>query len=327
MSSLSQHSHNLHSQSRARLLLVDDDSSQLNFYMASLSRDYDCEFAKSAKEAMQVSRSYPLPDLIVLDVEMPNVNGFELCRSLKNDDITKEIPVMFVSAASDINAKTKGFQVGCVDYVTKPVLIPELQARIDTHVKLRRQTQQLEALSYTDALTGVANRRRYNETLLREWQRCCRYTQALTLMIIDVDDFKAFNDFYGHTMGDQCLVKIARQMNGLVKRPGDLFSRIGGEEFALLLTDCDRFGASLKAEELLKSVANLNIEHQAAPRNDRLTISAGVAICTPSPGDEPLYLFQAADEALFRSKHHGKNKWTLSQSMAGSNVTQLRKKD
>ena len=327
MSPLSPHSHNLHSRSRARLLLVDDDYSQLIFYMTSLSRDYDCEFAKGAKEAMKLSRNYPLPDLIILDVEMPNVDGFELCRSLKNDDITKEIPVIFVSATSDIGAKTKGFQVGCVDYVTKPVLIPELQARIDTHVKLRRQTQQLEALSYTDALTGVANRRRYNETLLREWQRCCRYSQALTLIIIDVDDFKAFNDFYGHTMGDQCLVKIAHQMSGLVKRPGDLFSRIGGEEFALLLTDCDRFGASLKAEELLKSIANLNIEHQAAPRNDRLTISAGVAICTPSPGDEPLYLFQAADEALFRSKHHGKNKWTLSQSMAGSNVTQLRKKD
>lgn len=327
MSSLAQYSHNLHTQSRARLLLVDDDTTQLNFYMASLSRDYDCEFAKSAKEAMQVARNYPLPDLIVLDVEMPNVDGFKLCQNLKNDDITKEIPVMFVSASSDINAKTKGFQVGCVDYVTKPVLIPELQARINTHVKLRRQTQQLEALSYTDTLTGVANRRRYNEFLIREWQRCCRYNQALTLMIIDVDDFKAFNDFYGHTLGDQCLVKIAQKMNSLVQRPGDLFSRIGGEEFALLLTDCDQFGAALKAEELLKSIADLNIEHQSAPRNDRLTISAGVAICKPSPGDEPLYLFQAADEALFRSKHHGKNKWTLSESMRGSNVTALRQSD
>ena len=327
MSSLSQYSHNIRTQTRARLLLVDDDSSQLNFYMASLSRDYDCEFAKSAKEALEVARNYPLPDLIVLDVEMPNVDGFELCKHLKSDDITREIPVMFVSASSDIGAKTAGFKAGCVDYVTKPVLIPELQARIDTHVKLRKQAQQLEAMSYTDALTGVPNRRRYNETLLREWQRCCRYTQALTLMIIDVDDFKAFNDFYGHSMGDQCLVKIALQLNNLVKRPGDLFSRIGGEEFALILTDCDRYGASLKADELLQTVRNLNIEHQAAPRSNRLTISAGVAICTPSPGDEPLYLFQAADEALFRSKHHGKNKWTLSQSMNGSNVTALRKQD
>jgi len=308
----------------ANILVVDDDTTQLNFYKASLSPNFKCSFATNAKEALALAHRFPLPDLIILNIEMPDTDGFELCNALKSDSLTLDIPIIFVSAHGSTENIIRGFQSGCIDYITKPVLIPEMQARIDTHVKLRKQARQVERLSYIDSLTGVPNRRKYNETMLREWQRCCRYGQSLALIVLDIDYFKQFNDFYGHSVGDEALTRLANCFVSLVNRPGDLFARLGGEEFVLLLTDCDRVGASLKADEAIKRLAMLNIENQGAPRSDQLTISMGLAICVPKRVEDPLHLFQAADEALYRAKQSGKNKWLLSETMSGSNVTKIR---
>ncbi|MBF7074363.1 diguanylate cyclase [Glaciecola sp. MH2013] len=302
---------------RARLLIVDDDSHQVRFYLNGLSKIYHCSFSGKAENALQLARQFPQPDLIILDVVMPEVNGFELCSMLKEDQLTAHIPVIFVSGQDDMDSKVKGFSLGCVDYIPKPVFIPEMEARISTHIKLKQQTQLLESLAYVDPLTEVSNRRKYNETIQREWARSIRYAQPLAMLIIDIDHFKQFNDFYGHGVGDDCLIKVASELKGVVHRPGDLFARIGGEEFVILLADCGIDGAEKKAQEVINVMGFLNIANQGAPRHDRVTVSIGVAVALPKAGDEALNLFQAADEALYEAKHRGRNQFKSSRFYNG----------
>ncbi|MDT0583656.1 diguanylate cyclase domain-containing protein [Brumicola blandensis] len=306
---------------RSRLLIVDDDPTQLRFYLQGLNDVYHCQFASSASEAVTFARQFPQPDLIILDVVLPDVNGFEICQILKEDQLTSHIPVIFVSGQDDVESKLKGFEHGCVDYISKPVLLPEMQARISTHIKLKQQTIMLESLAYTDPLTQVGNRRKYNETLQREWARSIRYGQPIAMLLMDIDYFKQFNDFYGHGVGDDCLIKICSHLRDLVNRPGDLFARIGGEEFVILLTDCGIEGALRKADEVLRTVSMLNIANQGAPKLDRVTLSIGVAVTTPKHQEEPLTLFQAADEALYEAKHSGRNKFSVSKLMDGTQTS------
>lgn len=307
----------------ARLLVVDDDPNQLRFYLQGLSKQYQCQFARSASDAINHARQFPQPDLIILDVVMPDLGGFEICRMLKGDPLTANIPIIFASGVDDVDSKVLGFSLGCVDYITKPVLIPEMSARISTHLKLKRQAHLLESLAYLDPLTQVANRRKYNETIQREWSRSIRYAQPIAMLLMDIDFFKQFNDFYGHGVGDDCLIKIAQNLNALSRRPGDLFARIGGEEFVLLLSDCGEAGAISKAKEVIDTVSFLNIANQGAPNHDRVTISVGVAVLQPKAGEEPLALFQSADEGLYDAKHGGRNKFALTNPALPDNKDEL----
>jgi diguanylate cyclase (GGDEF)-like protein len=308
---------NKHELKRARLLIVDDDSHQVRFYLNGLSKLYQCSFSGKPDNALRIAKQFPQPDLIILDVVMPEINGFELCQMLKEDQLTAHIPVIFVSAQDDMDSKVKGFSLGCVDYIPKPVFIPEMEARISTHIKLKQQTQLLESLAYIDPLTEVSNRRKYNETMQREWARSVRYAQPLAMLIIDIDHFKLFNDFYGHGVGDDCLIKVAQQLKSLVHRPGDLFARVGGEEFVVLLADCGIEGAQKKAQEVINNMKVLNIANQGAPQHDRVTVSVGLAVAKPKNGDEPLALFQAADDALYEAKHCGRNQYKTSRILNG----------
>lgn len=309
---------------KSRLLVVDDDPTQLRFYLQGLSKLYHCQFARSASDAISFARQFPQPDLIILDVVMPGLGGFEICRRLKEDQLTAHIPVIFASGIDDIDSKVKGFDLGCVDYITKPMLIPEMKARISTHLKLKRQAHLLESLAYLDPLTQVANRRKYNETMQREWSRSIRYAQPIVMLLIDIDYFKQFNDFYGHGVGDECLIKVACSLNSLSRRPGDLFARIGGEEFVLLLSDCDEVGAVIKAKEVLETISLLNMANQGAPNRDRVTVSVGVAVVKPLADEEPLALFQAADEALYDAKNTGRNKYSVANMSRADDNDELR---
>jgi diguanylate cyclase (GGDEF)-like protein len=298
---------------KSRLLVVDDDPSQLRFYLKGLSKLYHCQFARCATDAINFSRQFPQPDLIILDVIIPDLGGFEICRLLKEDQLTAHIPVIFASKIDDADSKVRGFSLGCVDYISKPVFIPEMKARISTHLKLKRQAHLLESLAYLDPLTQVANRRKYNETVQREWSRAVRYAHPIAMLLIDIDFFKQFNDFYGHTVGDDCLIKVAHNLNSLSRRSGDLFARIGGEEFVLILSDCGEQGAINKAKEVIDTISFLNIANQGAPNHDRVTVSVGAAIMCPGAEEEPLALFQAADAALYEAKNTGRNKYCLTK--------------
>ncbi len=298
---------------KSRLLVVDNDPNQLRFYLQGLSKQYYCQFARTAHDAISYARQFPQPDLIIVDVVMPDLGGFEICRLLKCDPLTSNIPVIFASGIEDLDIKVRGFDLGCVDYITKPVLVPEMNARISTHLQLKRQAHILESLAYLDPLTQVPNRRQYNETLKREWSRSIRYAHPIAMILIDIDFFKQFNNFYGHGLGDDCLIKVAYHLNSLSRRPGDLFARIGGEEFVLLLSDCDELGAVNKAEEIIETVSQLNIANQGAPNHDRMTVSVGISVAKPKVSEEPLSLFQAADEALYNAKSSGRNKYALAE--------------
>lgn len=229
----------------------------LHFLLNRLSDNFVVSFASSAKEALSLVNQFPQPDLMLLDVVMPEIDGYEMCAMLKNDVNTRNIPVIFVTGMQDTSDKTKGFNAGAVDYITKPLEIAELEARVQTHIRLKEQSQYLESMAYFDPLTQVPNRRKYNEVLQREWARCIRYHHQMSMIIIDIDFFKLYNDHYGHAEGDNCLIAVSRLLEDQVGRPTDLFARIGGEEFVMLLPDCNAAGAMKKQKKCKPSSIKL----------------------------------------------------------------------
>jgi diguanylate cyclase (GGDEF)-like protein len=249
----------------------------------------------------------------LLDIVMPEMDGYQLCQRLKADETTSSIPVIFLSSRDATIDKTKGFNAGAVDYVTKPMQIEELEARIQTHIRLKEQSQYLESMAFFDPLTRVANRRKYNEVLQREWTRCIRYHHQMSMILIDIDYFKEYNEAYGHAEGDNCLIAVARALENLSNRPADIFARVGGEEFVLLLPDCNTTGAVQKAEAILEAVRLEKIEHKLSPLNKPLSVSLGVATMYPSQGHSALALFQAADDAMFTAKRNGRDQLHIAQ--------------
>lgn len=303
------------------ILVVDDSPLDLHFLLNGLSDNFVVTFASSAQETLCLVNQFPQPDIILLDVVMPEMDGFEICTRLKNDENTQDIPVIFVSGLDATVDKTKGFNAGAVDYITKPLELEELEARIQTHIRLKEQSQYLESMAYFDPLTRVANRRKYNEVLQREWARCIRYHHQMSMVIIDIDFFKEYNDTYGHSEGDNCLISVARLLEVTVGRPTDIFARIGGEEFVLLLPDCNAVGAVQKAEKILEILANAQIPHENSHIENHLTVSLGVATMHPSHGHSALSLFQAADDALFSAKRDGRNQFAIAEIEGNLGIT------
>lgn len=297
-----------------RILVVDDSPVDLQFILNGLSDHYAVSFATSAKEAICLAHQFPQPDLILLDVVMPETDGYTTCSKLKNDVNTQNIPVIFVTNLQDTTDKTKGFNAGAVDYITKPLHLAELNARIQTHIRLKEQSQYFEFIANFDALTHVPNRRKYNETLHREWARCIRYEQPISIIIIDIDFFKQFNERHGHSEGDNCLIKVAQLLEKQGNRPTDLFARVGGEEFVMLLPDCDIKGAVIKAEKMQAVINNAEIPHGGVVGYTFLSVSLGVASISPNQSQDAISLFQQADDALFKAKRNGRNRIAIAQT-------------
>lgn len=290
-----------------RILVVDDSPMDLHFILNGLSDNFSVSFASSAQEALCLANQFPQPDLILLDVVMPEIDGYSMCSMLKHDVNTQNIPVIFVTSLQDTTDKTRGFNAGAVDYITKPLELAELEARVQTHIRLKEQSQYLESMAYFDPLTRVPNRRKYNEVLQREWARCIRYHHQMSMIIADIDFFKQFNETYGHAEGDNCLIAVARLLEHQGGRPTDLFARIGGEEFVMLLPDCNAAGAVKKAEKMQAVINNAEIPHGGVDGHPFVSVSLGVASTFPSHGQGALSLFQAADDALFAAKRDGRN--------------------
>ena len=310
-----------------RVLVVDDNPTDLHVVMNGLSESFTISFASSAQEALCLVTQHPQPDLILLDIVMPEMDGYQICQRLKAEESTAGIPVIFLSSRDSAHDKTKGFKAGGVDYVTKPMQLEELEARIHTHIRLKEQSQYLETMAFFDPLTRVANRRKYNEVLQREWARCIRYHQQISMILIDIDKFKEYNDSYGHSEGDNCLITVCRLLEGVSNRPADIFARIGGEEFVLLLPDCNAAGAVQKAEEMLKIIRDAKIQHEFSPNHSHLTISLGIATVFPSQSHSALSLFQAADDAMFSAKRDGRDRYCIAEldsipSVAGEQARQ-----
>lgn len=307
-----------------RLLVVDDDPSMVRLLSRLLVGMARIHFATSGEDALLQIRQNP-PDLVLLDAEMPGLGGYETCRQLKADPALAHVPVIFVTAHTDTASETHALTIGAVDFIPKPLNPPVVQARVRTHLALKRQSDELRRLTATDALTGIANRRAFDEGLQLEWRRAMRSRAPLSLLMVDVDYFKRFNDTYGHPAGDACLRMVARVLAQTARRAGDLVARYGGEEFALLLPATAAFDAFHLGESLCQGVAALGVPHAASAAAAHVSISVGVAtLALPCDGVAPPSgachdceqaprclagpeaLLALADEALYAAKAMGR---------------------
>lgn len=292
---------------RPTVLIVDDMKSNRQILASALDDDYDVLTAESGARCLELCQSEPLPDLILLDIIMQDMDGYEVCKALKSNSKTQSIPIMFVTALSEPDQEERGLNLGAVDYITKPFHLPIIKARVRNHMMLKKKTDMLENLSNIDGLTHVANRRKFTEVFNAEKSRCKRSNLPLSVIMLDIDYFKLFNDYYGHGIGDKCLEKVADAIANVVHRPSDLVARYGGEEFVVVLPETPLSGAKLVADKILAGISALGIEHKASPALKHITASLGVASSEMGQG-EYNFILKRADFALYEAKKAGRNR-------------------
>lgn len=299
---------------QATILAVDDVPENLQVLNAVLKDHYRVKVATSGERALALATGAEPPDLILLDVMMPGMDGYEVCARLKEDPRTRDIPVLFVSARDEEEDEARGLALGAIDYIVKPIRPSIVQARVRNHLELKRSRDLLARLTTVDHLTGISNRRRYDEYLELEWRRAARDHTPIALIAIDIDHFKAYNDLYGHPKGDTCLIAVAQALAQSVSRTPDLIARCGGEEFACVLPGTDATGASHLADEMLTRVLALEMEHARSATHEKVTVSIGVAAMIPDSEEPPQTLVALADAALYQAKAEGRNRVVVRQS-------------
>lgn len=303
------------------ILMVDEMSENtrvwFNFFT---THQFKVIIAQSGETALQLAE-YKMPNLILLEAILPDMDGFEICHRLKTNLNTKDIPIIFVTTIADTPSKIKAFNLGAMDYVTKPVHQEEMLARVKNHLSiynlqqelrakersLRKANQALQYLARLDELTQIANRRQFNECFVHEWRRLKRDHLPLSLIMCDIDYFKLYNDTYGHQVGDECLRKIAKMIDRIVKRPADLVARYGGEEFAAILPNTTIEGAFHVADTIQAELEKLRIVHEQSAVNEYVTLSIGISSVVPASEWSPEALVRVADIALYEAKSAGRN--------------------
>lgn len=289
------------------LLIVDDEQLNIDMLIEELSQLYTIVVAKNGQQALKRVRQNPI-DLILLDIMMPEMDGYEVCRCLKESPDTQNIPVIFITSKNEDEDEAKGLLLGAVDYIKKPFYLPIVKTRIKTHLDLKAKTEMLERLAALDGLTKISNRREFDNTLNTEFNRAIRSQSSISLLMGDIDYFKNYNDHYGHVAGDDCLCRIAEELKQSLRRTCDFLFRYGGEEFTAILPSVDSAGAMEIAEYLRQKVESLNIPHAYSDAAPYVTISFGVAAMTPAiASNTAIELIVAADEALYEAKKTGRN--------------------
>jgi diguanylate cyclase (GGDEF)-like protein len=324
------------------VLVVDDQPANVNLlYDYLVASGLKVLVAQDGESCLEKAE-YAAPHAILLDVMMPGIDGFETCRRLKKNPKTQDIPVIFMTALSDTQYTIKGFDSGGADYVTKPFQHEEVLARLGNQLRIReyqlalaaktkdltesnrrlrdeihrrqlvevalqKANERLSELAKIDGLTGLANRRHFDEYLSCAWNSMARESKPITLFLCDIDYFKNYNDRYGHQMGDRCLQAVARSIRNVLPQTTDLAARYGGEEFALVLPGMGQADALALGEQLRASVEGLCIAHAASSVGDYVTLSIGICTIVPTGvGDHQAFL-AAADRALYAAKGQGRN--------------------
>ena len=306
------------SHGKPKLLVVDDQPINIQVMHQLFGGDYQVFMATSGAQALSICQANP-PDLVLLDIVMPGMDGFEVCSQLKSNDATCNIPIIFVTAHTDAAQETHGLSLGAVDFIAKPVNPAVVRARVKTHLTLKFQSDLLRKLVFLDGLSGVFNRRYFDQQLSVEWSRSARSGLPLSAIMIDVDYFKLFNDRYGHQSGDDCLRQIAVTLKACLKRPADLVARYGGEEFACILPDTAFADAMCLAVDLERRIRALSIPHVSSGLAGVVTISVGVATRTAGSSQEAAALVRLADTELYNAKQSGRGRVCGSQlPLAGS---------
>ncbi|RCJ15889.1 diguanylate cyclase response regulator [Nostoc sp. ATCC 43529] len=303
-------------ESQSLVLIVDDEPFIRMILRNFLEREaYQIVEARNGIEALTMYNKVH-PDIVLLDAIMPDMDGFECCTQLQILDCSKHTPVLMITGLEDEESVDRAFEVGAMDYITKPIHWPVLRQRVKRLIQQSQLQQKLEAVNLElqrlvtiDALTEVANRRGFEEYFYQEWQRMKREQQPLSLILCDVDFFKSYNDTYGHRVGDRCLIKIAQAIKDIVKRPGDLVARYGGEEFAVILPNTDTQGATYIAEKICDAVRKLAIPHQNSQVSRHVTMSAGFTTVTPQLNSDLEEMIAAADRALYQAKKAGRDRF------------------
>jgi diguanylate cyclase (GGDEF)-like protein len=291
--------------SRPKLLVVDDQPINIQILHQVFSASCQVFMATSGEQALQVCHDKQ-PDLILLDVVMPGMDGYAVCRQLKADEATAHIPVIFVTAHNDPEQETLGLDVGAVDFIAKPVNPKVVMARVKTQLTLKFQADLLRQLVYLDGLTGAYNRRYFDQQLSHEWARSVRSGTPLSMILLDVDFFKRYNDFYGHQAGDDCLRQVAATLKSHLRRPADLAARYGGEEFACILPETSFDDALELANQLGQQVQSLHIAHARSDAAAVVSVSLGVAAREGDSRGSAGELLGLADTQLYRAKSTGR---------------------
>jgi diguanylate cyclase (GGDEF)-like protein len=288
------------------VLIVDDD--RVNRMMLAELLQGDCRviLAKDGPSALRRAREDEDITLILLDVSMPVMNGYEVLRQLRAQERTAGIPVVFITGQAEEEDEEQGLSLGAVDYVYKPVRPAIVRARIHNQFKLIAQRRELERIAARDSLTGIANRRHFDEALQLACRLAARTGEPLSLAMIDVDHFKEYNDHYGHAAGDEALRQIAGVVAGFARRPYDVAARYGGEEFVLLLPAVTELDMLL--EKLRASIVALALPHARSRTAPVVSISVGGAASAAGGPPDPQALLQAADTRLYMAKRQGRNR-------------------
>jgi diguanylate cyclase (GGDEF)-like protein len=276
-----------------------------------LEQDYQLVFAANGQEVLEFAQTKQ-PDLILLNIKLTDIDSYEICSRLRADARTYRIPVIFI-ADSENEVNPESIKAGAVDYIVRPVQPAILIARVRMYLELKRYRDLQDGQVITDSLTGMPNRHRLEKLLNREWRRAIRCQTPQSLIVIDIDFFNAYNNYYGHLAGDDCLRQIACVLIKNTKRETDCVARFGADEFANLLPETDASGAVQVAHQVQETVENLNIPHAGSPITDHVTLSFGVATMRPRPSLEPANLIQQADALLNQAKRDGYNQIRFGQ--------------
>ncbi|MCL2051006.1 MAG: diguanylate cyclase [Lachnospiraceae bacterium] len=288
-----------------RILIVDDDKSNLDVLNHILKNDYSIYVAKSGETAIRRAVS-DQPDMILLDIIMPDMSGYDVIKVLKEDEATKSIPVIFITALSSVADEERGFLLGAVDYIMKPFNNSILKARLRIHMKALEHARMIEDFGTIDVLTEIANRRNFEHRLAAEWVKAIKGNKPLSILLIDIDMMQQYNQTYGYLQGDVLLQTIAKVFAGFLRNEDDLVARISGEEFAFLLPNADFYEACALANEINHFVEIMEIPSMGS-LTTQITCSIGVAADTPKAGEDFQALYKEANEKLSCAKEAGGN--------------------
>ena len=288
---------------KQKILVVDDENLIRQLMSALLAEQGEVKLAESGQQALQMIEA-DKPDLVILDVQMPDIDGYEVCRRLKANPETAALPVVFLTANNSNKDEEHGLEVGATDFIRKPISPQIVRTRVANILKLQAATRQLELLASTDPLTGAYNRRHFIDAGNNEILRSQRYQHAITVLMLDIDHFKAVNDTYGHGIGDDALKETVRVIADTL-RGEDTLGRIGGEEFAVLLPETDAARAALLAERIREAISRIVIK---TPESD-LTFTMSIGLTEGKDGDKSIEdMLKRADEGLYQAKEQGRNR-------------------